>query len=458
MKFVEETIERAQTTKSGTRRQEMKKTRIIKSSRSQRGQARIAGWLFVAAVAIAVASLNASCWASSETVLYRFGNAIVGDGKGVPAGLIADSSGNFYGVTQYGGSNADGTVFELSPGTGGTWTETILHSFGSGSDGSQPVGGLIRDASGNLYGTTSGGGSASLGAVVELTPSGSTWTETVLYSFTSVSDGVSPSSSLTMDGSGNLYGTTEFGGNTSGDCSPTGCGTVFKLAPGGGGSWTKTTLHEFDAIDDGSEPLAGVILDSSGNLYGTTSAAGGRNDHGTVFKLSTSGTLTTLYVFSGGSDGRGPAANLIRDSYGNLYGTTLGGGSHLYGTVFQLSLSGGVWNESVLYSFAGSGDDTPAAGLVFDGSGNLYGTTTGEATGGGTVFKLTPGPSGWTESVLHTFPGGGITSTDGRQPESTLIFDGSGNLYGTTFEGGAETTCAVAGTGSGCGTAFKVTP
>jgi len=419
-----------------------------------KGQARLESWVSVAVIILAVASLGSSCWASTETVLYRFGVTITGDGKGVPAGLVADSSGNFYGVTQYGGNNGNGTVFELSPGTGGTWNETILHSFGSGTDGSQPVGGLILDSSGNLYGTTTLGCSSNNGTVFELSRSGGSWTETVLYSFAGGSDGSFPLSSLNMHTSSTLYGTTALGGNSN-DCAGNGCGTVYKLTLSGG-SWTETVLHAFNG-GDGSYIAGAVVFDSSSNLYGT--AGQGTSYHfGTVYKLDTSGTLTTLYTFTGGSDGGGPFGNLVWDLSGNLYGTTeyggVAGGSSGHGTVFELSFSGGTWTESVLYSFATSAAGYPVAGLVFDSSGNLYGTTTGNGSAG-IVFKLAPGLGSWTETTLHTF---GANLSDGKDAESTLIFDSSGNLYGTTFLGGATTTCMVSGPGSGCGVVFKVTP
>jgi uncharacterized repeat protein (TIGR03803 family) len=436
-------------------KRQVKKASATQANFSTQDLIRASPWALVAVLALI--SLKATSWASTETVLYRFGSGGAGDGKEVPAGLVADSSGNYYGITELGGSAGNGTVFELSPVPGGTWNKTTLYSFGNFPDGSQPIGSLIFDTLGNLYGTTSIGGSSNNGTVFKLAFNGSTWTETVLYSFagTSSSDGSLPTSSLTIDSSGNLYGTTLVGGS---GCDAYGCGTVYELAPAGGASWTETVLHKFNKTD-GKDPDAGVVLDGSGNLYGTTED-GGAHDRGTVFKLDTSGTLTTLHSFALSSDGQYPVSNLTWDSVGNLYGTTFGGGADYDGTVFELSLgSGGAWTESILYSFTATGDgDSPIAGVVFDRSGNIYGTTSGYVSSG-TAFKLAPGAGSWSETTLHVFPGsGGPTSTDGRQPQSTLLVEGSGTLYGTTAFGGGIATCNAAGAGSGCGVIFEITP
>jgi uncharacterized repeat protein (TIGR03803 family) len=402
---------------------------------------------FAAFWAVLAAAAGGSAWAApAETVLYSFTGG--SDGANPLAGLIADSKGNLYGTTAFGGTSGSvcgaigcGVVFELSPGG----TETVLYSFTGGSDGDNPwTGGLIADSSGNLYGTTIGGGAQAQGVVFKLSPSG---TETVLYSFTGGSDGADPFAGLNADGSGNLYGTTISGGLL--DCGSgseiVGCGVVFKLSPGG----TETVLHSFTG-SDGSEPESSLIADSSGNLYGTTGAGGSAGGcHGAVvvgcgvvFKLSPGGTETVLYPFTGGSDGAGPGG-LIAGSSGNFYGTTFNGGASGNGVVFTLSPSG---TETVLYSFTGGTDGAnPVGNLISDSSGNLYGTTIhGGAlgcrdTGCGVVFKLSP--SG-TETVLYTFTGGG----DGALPQAGLIADSSGNLYGTTYLGGA----------SGNGTVFKL--
>ncbi len=312
-------------------------------------------------------------------------------GGGPAAGLIADGKGNLYGTTEFGGAANDGVVFRLSPGG----TETALHTFTGGNDGSGPSG-LIADSSGNLYGTTTYGGafrcgdefSQQCGVVFKLSPSG---TLTVLHSFMFLGgDGNSPFAGLIADGSGNLYGTTLDGG-ASASMFQLGCGTVFKVTPGG----TETVLHSFTGgPSDGANPRAGLIADSSGNLYGTTEFGGASGPGcavgvgcGVVFKLSPGGTETVLHSFTGGSDGGGPAAGLIADSSGNLYGTTGGGGASNAGVVFKLSPGG---TETVLYSFKGGSDGSGPSGVITDSSGNLYGTTAfGGASGQGVVFKLT---------------------------------------------------------------------
>ena len=330
------------------------------------------------------------------TVLHSF---IGSDGEQPFAGLIADAEGNLHGTTWGGGANGRGTVFQLD--TSGTLT--VLYSFTGGSDGQRPVTGLLADAAGNLYGTAHSGGDGRYGTVFQLDPSG---TLTVLYSFTGGSDGQYPDSGLIADAAGNLYGTTREGGDLASCNGPNthGCGTVFQLDLSG----SLTVLHRF-AGSDGSRPLnwAGLIADEAGNLYGTTSAGGDRTSCaaqfiegcGTVFQLTPSGVLTVLHSFTGGSDGGDPTAGLIADAAGNLYGTTLEGGTtgscnrpYGCGTVFQLTPSGTL---TVLHSFTGSDGASPEAGLLADAAGNLYGTThsggagTSCVQGCGTVFELT---------------------------------------------------------------------
>ena len=272
-----------------------------------------------------------------------------------------------------------------------TWAATnekVLHSFnGNGADGYQPEASLIFDAVGNLYGTTYWGGTYGFGTVFELTPSGGGgWTETVLHSFQpNGTDGNYPIAGLIFDAAGNLYGTTSAGGTY-------GFGTVFELTPEEGGGWTETVLLNFNGTD-GSYPHAGLAFDAAGNLYGTT-GYDGTYHYGTVFELTpTAGggwTETVLHSFGNGTDGASPFAGLIFDAAGNLYGTTSAGGTYGTGTVFELT--GG--REQVLYSFKsryGADGATPYAGLIFDAAGNLYGTTYwGGNYGDGTVFELTP--------------------------------------------------------------------
>jgi len=294
-------------------------------------------------------------------------------------------------------------------------TYTVLHKFkGAPTDGRYPeYGHLIGDSAGNLYGTTYSGGASGYGAVFKLDPAG---TETILYSFTGEADGGFPNAVI-RDSAGNLYGTAGSGGAWN-------SGAVFKLDPAG----TETVLYSFTGRADGAKPLAGLIRDSAGNLYGTASAGGVSEYTGVVFKLDTAGTETVLHTFTGGADGGDPEAGLIRDSAGDLYGTTSGGGVSHEGVVFKLDATG----ETVLYSFTGGADGSqPVGGLLRDSAGNLYGTTPyGGASGNGVVFKLdTTG----TETVLYSFTGG----ADGSQPEAGLIQDPEGNLYGTTYYGGA---------------------
>jgi uncharacterized repeat protein (TIGR03803 family) len=395
--------------------------------------------------------------APAYIVLYSFAGYPT-DGSFPTAGLLRDASGNLYGTTARGGPsgvclnpNGCGRVFKLSP----TGTETVLHSFTGGADGSQPLAGLVPDAAGNLYGTASQGGTSGAGVVFKVTPTG---TATVLYSFTGGADGGGPLAGLVRDVAGNLYGTTQYGGSST--ACQDGCGTVFELSSTG----TETVLHSFVGNPtDGWQPLAGLVRDAAGNLYGTTSQGGTGTCQGgacffpgVVFKLSPSGTETVLYNFKGGADGNFPSAGLIQDPAGNLYGTTTFGGAtsascpNGCGVVFKLSPCGSGFK--VLYSFTGGAEGSePQAGLVRDGAGNLYGTTvSGGASGVGVVFKLTP--TG-TYKVLHSFTGG----ADGAYPYGGLVQDGAGNLYGTTKSGGLG-DCEISGRCFGCGVVFKLTP
>jgi uncharacterized repeat protein (TIGR03803 family) len=328
-----------------------------------------------------------------------------------------DSAGNLYGTTEGGGANAEGTVFKIDA----TGAESVLYSFGgSTTDGAGPQAGLIMDGAGNLYGTTfSGGANSYYGTVFKLSASG---TESILHSFGVVTSGdaENPHAGVIMDGAGNLYGTT-YGGGANGD------GAVYEISATG----KESVLYSFPfGTNDNGSPDASLIMDGAGNLYGTT-AFGGANNGGTVFKIGTAGSESTLYSFgSSASDGWYPDAPLIMDDNGNLYGTTAEGGTNNDGTVFEINVSG---IESVLYSFGSSAADgvKPLAGLIMDTDGNLYGTTySGGANDDGTVFKISVGGN---ESVLYSFGSG---STDGAKPASGLIIDSSGNLYGTTQAGG----------------------
>ena len=264
-----------------------------------------------------------------------------------------------------------------------------------------------------------------------------------LYKFKGGKDGVLPIAGLVFDQAGNLYGTVAYGGARN-------CGSVYELSPRTDGGWTKKVLHDFTCRPDGHDPVANLIFDQAGNLYGTT-IIGGQHGTGTVFELSKnsdgSWTEKRLHNFIGRHGGFGLYAGLIFDGAGNLYGTTRGGGDHDDGVVFKLTpKADGSWKETVLHAFTGVDGEASQAGIVFDGAGNLYGTTVyGGADGDGTVFKLTPNSSGgWRETVLHSFTFG----KDGAQPYGDLIFDQAGNLYGTAVYGGAY----------GWGVVFELTP
>jgi len=314
-----------------------------------------------------------------------------------------------------------------------TYEDTPLYSFCTQTncaDGSNPFAGVISDAKGNLYGTTSGGGVYGHGVVFKVNPVGK---ETVLYSFTGGADGADPYAGVISDGKGNLYGTTFLGG-------PSGAGVVFTVSPEG----KETVIYSFCRqanCADGKQPPSGVISDANGNLYGTT-WGGGASNEGVVFKVSPKGEETVLYSFTGGADGANPYAGVISDAKGNLYGTTSGGGASSSGVVFEVSPKG---EETVLYSFCtqtncADGAHPQAGGLIFDAKGNLYGTTAGGgAWSSGVVFKVSPKGQ---ETVLYSFTDG----IDGAGPLGGVIFDAKGNFYGTT-----------SGSYSGYGVVFKLT-
>jgi uncharacterized repeat protein (TIGR03803 family) len=281
--------------------------------------------------------------------------------------VIRDAAGNLYGTTYNGGTTGYGVVYKLDT----TGHETVLYSFTGGADGGYPSAGVVGDSAGNLYGTTFSGGTANAGVVFRLDQTGH---ETVLYSFTGGADGSGPYAGVIRDSAGNLYGTTYYGGAAV-------LGVVYKLDTTG----HETVLHAFTGVADGSGPQAGVIRDPAGNLYGTTRSAGTAGG-GIVYKLDTTGHETVLYNFTRGSD---PLAGVIRDSSGNLYGTTANGGTANAGVVYKLDPTG---HETVLYSFSGGADgSSPYAGVIRDSAGNVYGTTNqGGTKGTGAVFKITP--------------------------------------------------------------------
>jgi uncharacterized repeat protein (TIGR03803 family) len=338
-------------------------------------------------------------------------------------------------------------------------TFTILHAFSGKGDSKYPYHSLLRDNTGTMYGTTGGGGSFDYGTVFEMKPDGK---DTVLHSFWGA-DGVWPLSRLVRDPAGDFYGTTSNGGTPEGGACFHGCGTVFKLDTAG----KLTVLYVFTGGTDGGQPKGGLILDHSGNLYGTTTIGGdlncrtdnpeprmaGKQGHamyyygsgcGVVFKIDPKGHETVLHAFAGKPDGWYPTGELIRDTKGNFYGATWFGGTEDYGTIYKMDISGKV---TVLYSFQGiPGAEYPNGPLVRDAQGNFYGTTTnGGEQNYGTVFKV---DTGGKEITLHSFTGG----NDGYAPYVGVTQDGAGNLYGVTIWGGGSTGCY----GLGCGTLFKV--
>jgi uncharacterized repeat protein (TIGR03803 family) len=420
----------------------------------------------------------------NEKVLYSFQGGTT-DGSSPAGGVVFDAAGNLYGATDQGGGECPpaqcGTVFQLSPPakSGDPWTETVLHVFNGNAtgDGNTPVGSVIIDSSGNLYGTTAYGGTGNCvlfekvgcGTVYELSPpakKGGAWTETILYSFPTAKQGYFPNGNLVFDKAGNLYGATMFGGGYGTSCNAfyQYCGAVFELNPPKkkGGKWTEKVLHGFKGMEaaaligDGANPNGGLVLDDTGAIYGTTYRGGYNCAHnsgqgcGTAFKLTpptTEGgawTETVLYRFS--PDSGLPLAGFVMDAKGNLYGTT-------QGTTFRLappSTKSERWKEMILYTFGILASD-PGASLTFDARGNLCGTTESGFSSSGTVFRLKPNQTEpqWTLSVIHGFLG----TPDGSQPAANLIFDKHGNLYSTTQTGGTG-TCSF----YGCGTVFEVSP
>jgi uncharacterized repeat protein (TIGR03803 family) len=411
--------------------------------------------MFITAIALAVvlalgAGAVQSAQAQTFTLLHTFSGAPDG---AFPSGLVEDAAGNLYGTTAQGGITTGvcassgvnglmgcGMVFKLDP----TGAETVLYNFTGGAAGQFPNAGLVLDTAGNLYGTTPSGGITGgtcplvqgCGVVFKLDTSGK---ETVLYSFTGLADGEGPSGVLILDGAGNLYGVTQGGGAAM-------QGAVFKLDT----SDHETVLHSFTGQPDGAHPVAGLVQDGASNLYGTT-PVGGAFGAGTVFKVDATGTETVLYSFTGDLDGGDPLAGLILDAVGNLYGTASSGGALNClggqnnpvgcGTVFKLSPSA----VETAYYFTPGGGETPNVGLVRDTAGNLYGTTEFTGPRAGTSALLFEMNTSGAETVLFSFTGGTLDRTF---PTGSLVLDAAGNLYGTTQFGGSI----------GAGTVFKLNP
>jgi uncharacterized repeat protein (TIGR03803 family) len=400
--------------------------------------------LLILAIFLAAGSAHAG-----EKVIFQFNE---NQGFNPSTGLISDSAGNFYG-TASGGIGSCSKVYELSPGSNGTYTETVLYTFQTCfQTGLYPAGALTMDKDGNLYGAESSNFDDGSGQVYELTKGANgAWAYAVIHTFGS-NEG-SPFGDLTWDAAGNLYGAT-LAPFTTFD------GEVFKLSPQPDGSWKEGVPYRFPAPDGVGSPSGSVVLDSQGNLYGATFFGYGgynSNTRGGVYELSPQSggrwKLTLLYNFTTASTSQFPNSRLTFDSSGNLYGTTQSGNT-FYGTIFEVSPgSGGTWTEKTLHSFnSGNNDGGSTTGnLVFDGSGNLYGVTYDGGSGCngnlcGVVYKLTPqSGGGYKESIVHPFE----SASDGSVPYSGLFLDGSGNLYGTTSHGGSR---------YGYGTVYEITP
>jgi uncharacterized repeat protein (TIGR03803 family) len=394
------------------------------------------------------AAENAAGARATETVLYSFTDGT--DGGGPNGGLVFDSSGNAFGTTHFGGNDSCGgsvgggcgVVFELSSNKSGGWSETPLYTFDDGTDGGFPNAGVILDKNGNAFGTASTGGSTQCsigcGLVYELSKS-SGWTESVLHSFIQ-SDGEFPNAVLLRSKSGTLYSTTWYGGSS-------GNGTVFSLTPGSSG-WTEHVLYSFAGTTDGSAPAAGVIADRAGNLYGTTYKYDGDND-GVAYELQKKPAWKdrVLYTFTNNGGGENPYAGLVMTAKGTFYGTAIESGPDDGGVAYELVRGKAhAWKETVLHAFGATGDgNAPYGGLIADKSGNLFGTTVfGGANNAGIVYELSPTHGGqWKERILYSFTGG----TDGQYPTGSLTLDASGKLYGATSDGGKN----------GYGVVFEVT-
>jgi len=387
--------------------------------------------------------------ADTLTVLHSLGGS---DGQSPTGGLVFDSKGNLYGTAWIGGASGAnclyfygcGTVFELSPASGGGWTFQVIYTFSGAEDGGNPKGDLVVDSQGNLYGTTFYGGvvntncSLGCGTVFELSPDSSGWTLTTLHAF-GWSDGANPAG-MTRDSRGRLYGTTYYGGSWS-------VGTVFELAPSKG-VWHLSTVYTFGDSNNtagGIYPNGGLVIDGLGNLYGTANSGGYSssgcyvNGCGTVFEISPGGKFTVLHKFLGylHEDGANSEGTLVLDAAGDVFGTTAFGGTSCgsgcsYGTVFKLSHSSGTWKEKVLHRFNGTDGQQAMGDLAMDRAGNVYGATNygGTVCGNcGTVFTIQKNGSGFTS--LYSFTAG----ADGLGPVGGVTLNASGDLFGTVRNG-----------------------
>ncbi len=379
----------------------------------------------IATVVLGLAAAALPAAAATFSSLYSFKDACCG----YPRGRLLFRNGHLFGTGAGGGGAGNyGQVFELT-NSGGSWRGTSPLIFDN-TNGAIPTAGLISEPGGFLFGTTSLGDANGSGNVFILYKSGGSWIHRTIWAFPGArGDGQNPVCDLIKDSSGNLYGTTVYGGAG-------GQGTVFELTQKLG-TWTETVLYSFGG-SDGAYPLAGLFMDGSGILYGTTQS-GGAYGNGTVFELTKSGGVwseTVLHSFGNGTDGTIPQSVLIGNPKGALYGTTVYGGTYNVGTVFEVFKSGGVWKEKILHAFTGGTDGgLPAAGLASSRTGTLYGTTfTGGTYDLGSVFELAESGGVWSETELYGFTSG----SDGASPEGQVILDKSGALYGTASFGGAS--------------------
>jgi hypothetical protein len=390
--------------------------------------------------------------AQTFTVLHVFTGA--GDGSNPTGALTVAGPRALYGTSSSGGNNGSGVIFKLVQ-SGSGWLLNPLYEFAATSDGRYLYGGVVVGPNGALYGTTAQGGGAGVGTVFELRPPLTVcmavvcyWNEALLHSFTGSPDGAIPTyGNLTFDQAGNIYGTTLAGG-ASND------GVAFELAQSGD-QWTETILHNF-GNNDGVSPEAGVIFDAAGNLYGTTlhggTEQGCQGGCGIAYQLTSSNgawTEHTLVNFDPEMSGGNPYGALIEDRSGNLFGTTSIGGGGGGGTVFELTPSNGSWMVSTPFGFGINPACNTHAGVTMDAAGNLYGACyDGGLHGAGMVFELTNSSLGWMLTDLHDFQG-----NDGSNPWGPVVLDASGNLYGTTYGGGNLVNC-----NGGCGVVWAITP
>lgn len=370
------------------------------------------------------------------------------------AGLVSfDAQGNIYGAAGGANNRRTGYIYRLKKGPLGRWSRRILYQFTGGSDGGFPNSDLIFDAAGNLYGTASGGGISGLGVVFELLPGANdTWTEKVLYRFTGIPDGDTPSAGLLFDNAGNLYGTGE-GGIGGGTCDGAGCGVAFELSPDGNGGWTEKIIYAFTGGSDGRLPSGRLSIDAAGNLYGMTVWGGSISSAcpigcGVVYKLTPqaggSWSSQSLYAFctlTNCVDGANPIGRVVFDQAGNLYGATQLGGDiadcvllNGCGTIFELKPAGATWTETVIHTFTHGADGFAPGGYpVINSLGEIYGTA--EGVNGGAAFKLKPDRNGCTFRVTYSFCSL-ANCADGSDPIDGLTFAPDGNYYGTTIAGG----------------------